>query len=134
MRIFVFEENPDLLRLLTIYLKDKGHEVYGYSGPYTCPLYQKDECTCPLDNPCAEAVIVNSRHPYREKLQILIDQDNRGCKLPKFNKAMTSASFTKKDEKKISDLGFTVIKKPFRLSAVNNWLVECQNRKLNSAH
>jgi len=128
MMVFVFEEDSSLLSLLTLYLEGKGHQVRGFSCEYSCPLYQLEKCTCPVEKPCADAVIVNTRYNDQEEVQILIDQDEKGCKLPKLNKAVMIASITKEREKEIRNLGFTVITKPFRLAAINEWLRDCKTR------
>lgn len=128
MRVFVFEEDPSVLELLVLYLEQTGHHAQGFRAGYTCPLYLLEECVCPADKPCAEAVIVNTKVPTQESLQILIDQDQRKCKLPKANKAVMSAYFNPEREKYFQEQGFTVIKKPFRLSTIATWLNECSDR------
>ena len=128
MKVFVFEEDPSLLKLLTMFFENKGHQVQGFSGDYSCPLYQEEACACTVEKPCADAVIVNTRTPDQERFQMLIDQDKKGCKLPKLNKAIMSSSFTEDHKQRISDQGFHTIKKPFRLEAIANWLEECEDR------
>lgn len=124
MRIYVFEEDPSLLNLLSTYLINQGHHVKGFSEGYKCPLYLLEECVCPASKPCAEAVIVNTRMPTKESVQILIDQDRRGCKLPKANKAVMSASFNSDQEEYVKQQGFSMIKKPYRLATITLWLKE----------
>lgn len=128
MRVYVFEEDPALLDLLMLYLKNKGHQVQGFMEGYKCPLYLLEECICPAEKPCAEAVIVNTREPNEESIQILLDQEQKGCKLNKRNKAVMSTSFTPELQALIEGNGFSIIKKPFRLSALTDWLDECKGR------
>lgn len=128
MRVYLFEEDPSLLELLVLYLKSKGHQVQGFLGGYTCSLYLMEECVCPADTPCAEAVIVNAKIPNQESFQILVDQARKGCKLPRQNKAVMSACFSEAQEQAIRDQGFSVIKKPFRLAAIDAWLATCSAR------
>jgi len=128
MRLFIFEEDPALLDLLMLYLKDKGHQVQGFQEGYKCPLYLLAECSCPAEKPCAEAVIINTKKPNRESIQILLDQEQKGCKLPKLNKAIMSASFTSEQQEYIESQGFSIIKKPYRLAELIEWLGECKNR------
>lgn len=128
MRIYIFEEDPALLDLLVLYLENKGHHVQGFLEGYKCPLYLLEECACPAEKPCAEAVIINTRKPNKGSLQILRDQEQKGCKLPKRNKAIMSASFTPELQELIEGHGFSVIKKPFRLAVLNEWLGECKGR------
>jgi hypothetical protein len=128
MRIHIFEENPSILNLLVLFLKNKGHQVHGFSDGYKCPLFLLDECICPADKPCAEALIVNIQNPNQENVQILLDQEEKRCKLHKRNKAIMSSDFTPEQEQSIQDQGFTTIKKPFRFAAISNWLDECTTR------
>jgi len=128
MRIYIFEEDPTLLNLLMIYLKNKGHQVQGFLEEYKCPLYLLEECVCPASTPCAEAVVINTRVPNEGSIQILIDQERKGCKLPKSNKAVMSASFTDELKELVESHGFSVIKKPFRLAALTEWLEYCKTR------
>ncbi|PLX80022.1 MAG: hypothetical protein C0614_07450 [Desulfuromonas sp.] len=127
LRIFIFEEDSSLLNLLTVYLQGKGHSVQGFLGRYSCPLYQKEHCCCPAEKPCAEAVIINSRNPLKDA-DILIDQGRKGCKLAAKNKAVMCASFLKGQEDVVQDLGFSTIKKPFRLEKIEEWLESCTAR------
>jgi DNA-binding response OmpR family regulator len=128
MRIFVFEEDASLLNLLTLYLEIKGHQVRGFTDQYSCPLYQSAASVCPADKPCADAVIVNTRCPDQENIQILIDQERKGCKLPGLNKAVISANISEEQDQMICSLGFYVIRKPFRLTTISSWLTECAKR------
>ncbi len=128
MRVYVFDDDPSLLNLLTLYLANKGHQVQGFLHKYSCPLYQLDSCICPVDEPCAEAVIVNTRVANKESLNVLIDQDQKGCKLLRLNKAVMSANVTEAQEGFIRDQGFSVLKKPFRLTTVTSWLDACDER------
>lgn len=128
MRIYLFEEDPSLLNMLVLYLRNRGHQVQGFASGYKCPLYLLEECTCPAAKPCADAVVVSTRIPDEESLQILIDQDTKGCKLPKLNKAVMSANFTEAQETLVQDKGFSIVKKPFRLAAIDRWLEGCAKR------
>ena len=124
----MFEEDPSMLELLVRYLEKKGHEVRGFLDKYSCPLYQLESCSCPAEKPCADAVIVHTRVANQKCLLILLDQDKKGCKLPKINKAIMSANITEDQERHIQGMGFSAIKKPLRLATLNNWLMECSER------
>ncbi len=128
MRIYVFEEDPSLLKLLTLFLEKNGHQVRGFPSEYSCPLCQSETDVCFAEKPCADAVIVNTRSPDQEKFQLLIEQNKKGCKLPNINKALMSTTFTDIQKKMICDQGFHLIKKPFRLAAITNWIKECSDR------
>lgn len=63
-----------------------------------------------------------------ESIRLLIDQDNKGCKLTRQNKAVMSANFTEDQERFIQSHGFSTIKKPFRLTSIDQWLEGCADR------
>jgi len=128
MRVYIFEEDVSLLELLVTFMKNQGHQVRGFSEGYKCPLYLLEECVCPASKPCAEAVIVNTRVPNQASVQILLDQEAKGCKLTNRNKAVMSANFSEQHENYIRQYGFSLIKKPFRLKAITSWLEECAER------
>lgn len=128
VRVYLFEEDPSVLNLLVLYLTSQGHQVQSFSNGYECPMYLQEECECPASEPCADAVLVNARVPDQESIQILLDQDKRGCKLPKANKAVMSTSFNVEQQEYVEQQGFHVIKKPFRLKAISSWLSECSAR------
>jgi len=128
LRIYIFEEDPSFLKLLTVFLEKKGFSVQGFHDGYSCPLYQLERCVCPADTPCADAVLVNTRIPSLEGIRLLLDQDRKGCKLPRENKGVMSAGFTTEQQQLVQSHGFQVIRKPARLAAISAWLDECARR------
>ena len=128
MRVYIFEDDPSILKMLTLYLQNKGHQVQGFLDTYSCPLYELDTCACPPDKPCAEAVLINSRKQHSDNIYFLVKQEKKGCKLTNPNKAVMSTSLTDEQVKKIRESGFSVIKKPFKLIQVEEWLRECAAR------
>ncbi len=128
LRVFIFDEDESFLKLLTILFENKGHSVQSFKDGYSCPLFQNDSCECPAQHRCADAVLVNIRPPNIQNIDILLNQDAKGCKLIKANKAVISTSFTEDLEKRIRGYGFHTIKKPSRLSKIDEWLEGCSER------
>jgi len=128
LRVFVFDEDKAFLKLLTVFLESKGHSVSAFTSKYDCPLFQGNQCECPATERCADAVIVNVRPPTMSNIGILIEQDSKGCKLPKQNKAVVSSQFTNELEAQIKAEGFHTMRKPSRLCQIDQWLNECDDR------
>ncbi|WP_303720792.1 hypothetical protein [Malonomonas rubra] len=122
LRIKIYAKDLSLLRLLTIILERKGHQVQGYTDNYCCPSCSLKKCPCPPGTACADAVIINTREPLLETLPILKAQNENGCKIAKQRKAIMSCIFTDEQRQAIQILGYPVIKKPFSLSTIAKWL------------
>lgn len=128
LRVFVFEPSEALRKLLAISIEAWGHDAEAFADRYSCPLYTRAVCRCPVEQPCADAVIVNASRNVQEHLQILVDQASKGCKLISANKAIMSASFTAAEEMTIRYAGFHTIRQPFRMAKLVQWLDECSGR------
>lgn len=128
LKIRIYEKDLSLLKLLTIILEQKGHQVQGFTGTYRCPARRDDSCICPPRQACVDAVIINSMQPFLDTLHSLADQEQKGCKLAKQKIAIMSSFFTEKQKQTIQDLGHTTIKIPFRLSKIDDWLESCETR------
>lgn len=122
LRIKVYAKDLSVLKLLTLILERKGHQVHGVTDNYCCPSCSLNMCPCPPGTTCADAVIINTRKPVLETLPILEEQDKNGCKLKKQQKVLMSSFFTDEQKQTIQSLGYPIIKKPFSLSTITKWL------------
>lgn len=128
LRIFVFDDDPAITRLLQIMLSYKGHHVLTFPDPTACPVYSTAGCTCPQDFPCADVIITDVMMPNMNGIEMLQLQNERGCKAPAANKALMSASLTREIQQAAADLGCHFIRKPFRIDELNDWLDDCLAR------
>lgn len=128
LRINVFEKDLSLLRLLTLILEKKGHQVQGFTDSYNCSACVHETCICPAGQACVDAVIINTVQPVVDTLQSLAAQDEKGCKLAKQKVAIMSTHFTDQQKRAIQTMGHTPIKKPFTLSKINDWLEACESQ------
>ena len=126
LRVLIFDNDPSILSLLHTYLTGEGHQVLTYAGPYDCPLSALDACACPAEQRCADAVLVDVRFPTVDGIAFLVERARKGCKLVNANKAVMSATLNEAQERTIRELGFSTLKKPFRLSLLSSWLRDCQ--------
>ena len=68
LRIFIFDDDPSITRLLSLVLTDKGHDVHTFKDPTYCHLYPNNQCECLQDFPCAEVVISDVFLPARSRV------------------------------------------------------------------
>lgn len=122
LRIKIYAKDLSVLKLLTLILQNKGHQVQGVTDNYFCPSYSLEKCPYPPGTRCADAVIINTRKPVLETLPVLKEQNEKGCKLTKQQKAIMSCFFTDEQKQTIQSLGYPIIKKPFSLSTITKWL------------
>lgn len=131
LKILVFDPDLGLRELLKVYLAGKGHEVFAFSDATVCPLYrdlQDENCRCPLEKPCADAMLVDIHTPHINAIDLLELQRHRGCKALDENKAVMSASITKALETAVTAFGCHHIRKPFHLGDINSWIDGCKAR------
>jgi len=128
LRIFVFDDDPAITRLLQIMLSYKGHQVLTFPDPTACPVYNKTDCSCPQEFPCADVIITDIMMPNQSGIDMLRMQNERGCKAIAANKALMSASIDRELEATARELGCYFLKKPFRINELNKWLDECSGR------
>ncbi len=127
LRINIYGIDSPLLKLLTLILEQKGHQVQGFTDSYRCPSCIPETGACPPGMTTADAVIINTRQPVLETLPILKAQDEKGCKLTKQKVAIMSAFFTDEQKQAIQSRGYTTIKKPFPISEIVAWLESCES-------
>lgn len=125
LRIFVFDDDPAITRLLQIMFSYKGHHVRTFPDPTACPVYNKTVCSCPQDFPCADVIITDVMMPHMNGIDMLRLQNERGCKAIAANKALMSASINREIEETARELGCHFFKKPFRINELTAWLDEC---------
>jgi CheY-like chemotaxis protein len=128
LRIFIFDDDPAITRLLQIMLSHKGHHVRTFPNPTACPVYNRTACTCPQDLPCADVIITDIMMPHMSGIDMLALQKAHGCKALAANKALLSASVNAEIQQAAADLGCHFLKKPFRINEVLDWLEECAQR------
>lgn len=122
--VFIFEEDNDLRQLLTLTIKQSGYQPYGFQDPFRCPTYSKARCVCEEEKPCADAMLISSEAPNKS-IDFFIELEQKGCKLPRKNRAIMCSNFLVYSEEDVQRLGFTTFKKPFKVAEIKVWLRSC---------
>ena len=128
LRVIVFEDDLAVSGLLKKMLQRFGHDVRTFPDPTACPVYRNPECDCPMETPCADALITDIMMPNMNGIELLRLQRRRGCKALDANKALMSAATTPQQRAAVEELGCHFFQKPFKMSEVRQWLNECAER------
>lgn len=133
IRALVFEDNDKLRSLISSILLKRGYEGFDFAEPGICPLYLEKDCPSPPDHTCADIIITDINMPNINGLELIENQIRHGCRVKHF--AVMSFDWTDKQVEKANELGCHSFEKPFDISELNSWLVECErsidpNRKL----
>lgn len=126
-RAILFDDDPAILAVLTIFFEDLDYEVITHKGPVPCPIYQDNE-TCHDRSPCADIMVTDLVMPGMSGLQMLALHKRRGCGLDARNKAIHSGNLDPVSLKAIEQLGCACFHKPARLADINKWVRECESR------
>lgn len=129
LRVFVFDLDNSLRDLLTILVRGKGHEVLAFPEPSACPLYSESDCTCHQEYACGDLMIIDSRMRKMSTIDFIQKQVDHGCKGATQNKLVLSTTGSKEEElQRAVKMGFKLMKKPFILKEISDWIDECGKR------
>ncbi|HXX57991.1 MAG TPA: response regulator [Thermodesulfovibrionales bacterium] len=123
-RVLIFDDNIAIIRTLEDFFKLKGYEVFSYTEPITCPLYERGAESCDKSLGCADIVITDLHMPRMTGAELLRRQKERGCRLGAENKIIMSAYMAGTYEEMIKELGCSFFYKPSLMSALPDWLKE----------
>lgn len=127
-RIIFFGDQKGIGSLYSLYLRSKGYEVFHYPSPMSCALMSQQKCTCPRDHVCADIIITEMEMEGMSGLDLIRHQYESGCRARPRNKAIISDKFTSKQEQEANALRCKLLRKPFRLIDVVEWIKECEQR------
>lgn len=130
LKVLVFEDDPSMSNLFGMMLQGCGYDVSIFPDPTACQVYRNQKCDCPMDSPCADAIITDISMPNMTGIELLRLQRKRGCKALDANKALMSAADTPLHREAIEELGCHFFRKPFKMSEIKQWLEECSERSL----
>ena len=122
-RILVFEDNDILRSTLKYILDERGYEVFTFSEPKLCRVFDSVDHTCPADLACADVIISDVNMPTETGLDLIRKRQQKGCKVK--YRALMSADWTGSDLKSARELGCFIFRKPFDLKKMLKWLDDC---------
>lgn len=125
-RVLIFEDNDILRSTLQHLLEKLEYEVFTFSDPRLCPVYDSVNQNCPLDHACADIIISDVNMPTQTGLELMKDRKQRGCKTK--YRALMSGDWTDSNLKYAQELGCHVFHKPFNLNEMTQWLDDCSKR------
>ena len=127
-RAIVFDDEPAVLDLLNTFLSHRGYEVFCFSGPMACPDCMNKEIPCHYGKPCADILITDFKMPGMSGLELLECQREKGCSLDIRNKAVISGFVDEEELNRITMMGCSFFRKPFRFSELSAWIEACEER------
>ncbi len=125
-RVIVYDDDSMLLDLLTAFLSGLGCEVLTFNEPKPCPIYEVSCDVC--HKPCSDIVITDYQMPKMTGLEMLRLQAQRGCWVDARNKAIMSGGLNGEEQKRVRELGFKFLSKPFPMTELIVWIDECKKR------
>lgn len=126
LRILVIEDNESIAELLRTLLLRRGHQVDVYIDVDLCPYREGAGCRCPATTTCADAIIVDYQLQKTTGTELLLRQEQAGCRVPSANKAITSALINAERKAEIEACGFTILRKPFEMKRLDAFLDQCE--------
>ncbi|HKJ04871.1 MAG TPA: hypothetical protein VJ974_04685 [Geopsychrobacteraceae bacterium] len=140
LRIVVFDLDESIRELLSVVARNKGHEVLAFAEPVACPLYSDSDCKCTQEYTCGDLMIIDKRMLRMSTFDFIRKQIENGCKGATQNKLVLSTTGSSEKEIAVAkELGFTLMKMPFSVKEIADWIDECEkridpNRKLAELH
>ena len=124
--IIAIIEDDALASMIKDVLNDIGHDVRVFSNPMLCSVYREGQNGCPQEAPCADVLIVDQDLTRMSGLEFFLLQREKGCLAhDHFKGILISSENYSSQREKISQLGFTVFKKPFKAKDVIEWINKC---------
>ena len=127
-RIFIFEDNPMILLMLSDYLGAMDYEIISSVEPLSCPVYAEQSGRCDNLRPCTDILLTDFNLPGISGLDMILLQEQRGCRSSLKNKAVMSGNTDKRSLTIMEEKGIRYFQKPFKLSDFKLWLKECDSR------
>jgi len=124
-RVLIFEDNDILRSALQYILSERDYEVFTFSSPKGCPVYESVNHICPADYACADIIISDVNMPSKTGLEFFKERQQKGCKVK--YRVLMSGDWTDSDLKIAKQIGCHMFQKPFDLREMFKWLEDCVN-------
>ena len=127
-RVLVVDDESLVLNMLGDFLKMRGYEVLSKADPPAACCLQGRSGPCTYFDPCADVILTDFKMPGLNGVELLERQRRKGCPIDSRNKAVISAYIDEINRKKLQELRCFLLKKPFALSSLSDWLMSCEER------
>ena len=124
-RVLIFEDNDIIRSALKYILNARDYEVFDFSAPRMCPLYDLINHDCPADHACADIIISDVNMPRQTGLELISKWRQNGCKIKYI--ALMSGDWTDFNLKYAQKLGCNIFHKPFSIKGCSDILVGTPN-------
>jgi CheY-like chemotaxis protein len=128
LKVNIFDDDVYNLKMLKLFMSQRDYEILTFDRPVVCPINGTKSDKCDTLKPCADIIITDYQMPEMTGLEMLLQQEQRGCKIDIRNKIVMSADLDNKGQKMLERLGCTFFRKPFKLSELSACLDDCEKR------
>ncbi len=125
-RILIFEDNDILRSTLEYILNERGYEVFTFSDPGMCQIFDSVNHNCPVDHACADIIISDVNMPASNGLELMKERQQKGCQVK--YRALMSGDWIDSDLKYAHALGCHIFHKPFNVKGMLKWLDDCAEK------
>ena len=122
-RVLIFEDNDILRSALEYILDGQGYEVFTFSNPRLCRIFDSVDHNCPTNHACTDIIISDVNMPSKTGLELIKERRQRGCKVK--YRALMSGDWTDADLEYAHELGCQIFHKPFSIKELLKWLGNC---------
>ncbi len=126
LRAMVFDDDVEILKLISSVLEMRGYEVRAYTDPRESPLIRKPHRNLFMQHGCCDLLISDVNMPGMNGFDLIENQNKNDWKVK--NIALMSGLWTPAWRGQAEKLGCKMFDKPFKLAEINGWLNECEEK------
>lgn len=128
-RAIIFDDDSSIRDVLTRFFVMRKFEVLAFGDPApVCAVGGKGVDMCQDSNACCDILITDINMPGADGVELLEQQELKGCRLDRRNKAVITGYPDEQNRRRVQSLGCSFFKKPFTLSVLSEWLAGCEQR------
>ena len=120
-RILIIDDEECIRETLGEFCIEMGYEPVLVDDPSrSLPCHSRNNC--PLDTPCADALLIDHYLPTMFGLNLLENLSRRGCRIPEKARAVTSVILSSEEIERADHVGCKVLLKPITYNKFKGWL------------